>query len=171
MPMMRKREPWAVFFAKSLAVLVIVCAGLGYIHTRYTVGLDTQQVRCLDPYRVFVVDRWDTDPAKGILMAFVSDELEPFYPRGTVVVKQLRGLPGDHVRVTPEATYINGNRVGFGTDKLADKLGRPAESFAREYTLGSGEYFFVGWHEQSYDSRYWGVVAHTQIIGAAKPVL
>ncbi len=169
--LIKKREPWSRFALKALAALVIIGGTLGYAHARYTIGMDSQKIRCLDPYRVFVIDRWNLEPENGILMAFRSNELKPFYPDGTVVVKQIRGMPGDTIKVTTDATYINGGQISHGTAKLAEKLPRPAESYEREFTLADGEYFFMGWHEQSYDSRYWGVVRGNQLLGVAKPLM
>jgi conjugal transfer pilin signal peptidase TrbI len=165
----KKKEPWLIFALKAILVLIIILVSLFYIHNRFSIGIDEQAVRCLDPYKIFIIDKHSDLPARNELYAFHAMDMEPYHKAGTVAVKQAVGVPGDTVKVTPTVTYINGKPVGSGASELAIKLNNKAEFYTKEYVLNDEEYFFMGWHPQSFDSRYWGVVHISQLVGSATP--
>jgi signal peptidase I len=111
-------------------------------------------------------------------------------------VKRVIGLPGDHIRILAQHTYVNGTRLPepyvvhdpSGDDPLVDnfpptdrrylQLGlRPewADQIMKyvqrdELVVPPGHYFVMGDNrDRSWDSRYWGFVDHDAIIG--RPVV
>jgi conjugal transfer pilin signal peptidase TrbI len=68
--------------------------------------------------------------------------------------------------VTPERTTVNGVPVGEGL-ALAGTLQRPPSAFARAETLGAEALWMMGATGDSFDSRYWGPLPRTQLIGRA----
>lgn len=168
--LVKKKEPWLTFAFKAVMALIILLYALYYLHNRYSIGIDEQKVRCLYPYKIFIIDKHSKLPIRNEIYAFKAMGMEPYHKVGTVAVKQVVGVPGDIVKVTPSITTINGIPVGPGSSELADKLKKPAEFFSTEYALDEEEYFVMGWHPKSFDSRYWGSVYQDQLIGTAIPL-
>ncbi|WDL95653.1 signal peptidase I [Alicyclobacillus sp. ALC3] len=81
-------------------------------------------------------------------------------------VKRVIGLPGNTVKVTANAVYINGKKINESNPDIAKsnlpKLGT--------YHVPLGHYFMMGDNRTvSYDSRYWvhKYVARSAIVGEA----
>ena len=133
-------------------------------------------------------------PARGDIVVFHY----PIDPRQTFV-KRVIGLPGDRIRITSKTVYRNGtalaepyatykfdspgkHRGNFPGDPVAvPRLPDPRQTLAiedmlrnhvlnGEVVVPAGKYFVLGDHrDNSLDSRYWGFLNPSDIIG--KPVL
>lgn len=79
------------------------------------------------------------------------------------LVKRVIGLPGDHLTSRGNAIYVNGQRLKqWWTHNPI--LGRPIGSV----TVPANHYFMLGDNEaNSCDSRYWGTVPRSDIVGKA----
>ena len=162
----RARKPWPGFLLRVLLALAAVLAGGAYLGTRYHIGIDDQVVKCLPPYTVFLIDRWDKHIRRDRPFVFRSERMDPYFPDGTIVIKLAEGLPGDQIRVFPEGVTVNGKTVA-GPLVLAATVGRSRRNFAREGVVPPFAYVAIGRHPQSFDSRYWGFVRAHQVIGRA----
>ena len=150
----------------GLGLLVLAALGL-YLGTRFRVGVDSQVYKCLPPYSVWLIDRYDRVLIRGVTYSFFAgDAMAPFFGSGQRVVKRLRGLPGDQVIVTFERTTVNGVTIGTGL-ALAAALHQPPAVFARQVILPSDVVWVMGDTPDSFDSRYWGPLAIVQIRGRA----
>lgn len=81
----------------------------------------------------------------------------------TDLVKRVIGLPGDEVTSTGNSIYVNHHKL---TQSWAhnEPLGRPIG----KVTVPKNEYFMIGDNQPaSCDSRYWGEVPRSSIIGKA----
>lgn len=170
MKIIKKKESWGVFALKALISLALIVSALSYAHANFTIGIDDQKIRCLDPYKFFLVRNNPTSPKRDDLFAFSAQGMAPYQENGAMIIKQIRGVPGDHIKIEVGGTYINGEYIGMGPIILAEKLGKRPQDFVRTFTLKQGEYFFWGWHERSFDSRYWGPVTQDQLIGRATAI-
>ena len=99
-----------------------------------------------------------------------------------VLLKRVVGLPGDTLSLSDGRLYVNGKLLnepylrssdGDVTQTLpATGYGGPGDdtpwTLARPYTVPAGHYFMMGDNrEDSYDSRYWGPIARSDVIGRA----
>ncbi|MFZ5862396.1 MAG: signal peptidase I [Nitrospirota bacterium] len=120
------------------------------------------------PYRVFVV-------LHG--RSFGRDDLVAFrfggsryYPEGTLFVKVVKGLPGDRLEIREDRTvWLDGVRLD--SVRATDSKGRTVEPFRFEGVIPEDTYFLYSPAPNSYDSRYYGLIAKSQIIGRVVPLL
>jgi signal peptidase I len=109
-------------------------------------------------------------------------------------VKRVIGVPGDHIRLINKHVYVNGMKQddvyasfnwgqrdkfrdnfpngGFFADKIASKWFSQAQKLVDDGQLiiPEGYYFVLGDNrDDSYDSRYWGLVPAENIVG--RPLL
>ena len=133
-----------------------------------------QNALCL-PYRVFLIDTYHKHPARDDYLAFRADErLAPYFKAGATMIKAVRGLPGDRVQIG-DRIAVNGNTLatplpGLGVTPLAFTLGRQPIAFQRDEPVPADSYFVMGTTADSYDSRYWGYVRQSQVLGRAYPL-
>ena len=85
---------------------------------------------------------------------------------GQTIIKRAAGVPGDRVQVDHDTVRINGATVGEGL-ALAGTLKRPSTHFLRDDIVPSGYLWVMGATADSFDSRYWGFLPKTQVIGRA----
>ena len=101
---------------------------------------------------------------------------------GEVLIKRVVGLPGDLLALRSGRLYVNGVQA---SDSFVDKVDGVAEptqpaytsstgdpsapwSLAQPYRVPAGRYFVMGDNRtDSDDSRYWGTVPQSAIIGQA----
>lgn len=87
-------------------------------------------------------------------------------PNGTLL-KQIIAGPGDSVRVTAGDVFVNEFPIGLPPLENAI-LGM---ILSEEITLASDEYFVVGHHPRAIDSRTFGPIHFSQIVGACRLLL
>ncbi|KZL22683.1 S26 family signal peptidase [Pseudovibrio sp. Ad37] len=165
----RKKQSWRLFAFKALSVMVLLFVAAEAFSARYRIAYDPQKVKCLPNYSVYLLDTWDTSRERGGLYFFDARGFEPIFQDGTRLVKILSALPGDHVQVSHDGVFVNSSNLAKGL-ALADKLGSDPKDFLVSGTLQEGNYWFLGEHELSFDSRYWGAVDNDQILGRAYPI-
>ncbi|SET25382.1 S26 family signal peptidase [Thorsellia anophelis] len=161
--------PPKLFLLKMVIIGSFIILLLAYVSKRYFIGFDSQDDRCIPQYSLYLIDKWDKNLIKNRFYAFRATNLEPLYQDGTIMLKQLTGLPGDEVQVTEKYVMINDKPINFGMN-LASKLGMRPDYFIRNLTIDSKEYWFSGISETSFDSRYFGSVKQMDIIGRAIPL-
>lgn len=91
------------------------------------------------------------------------------YPRGTIFIKQVVGVPGDVVRRVGADFWVNDRYIGAA--KPVSRAGVPLEP-APAGVIGAGEYFVATPSPDSLDSRYalTGNVRAEQIVGKAHEI-
>lgn len=157
------------FLLKGVVLSLLVAGSVVALATRYSIGSATQEHLCLPPYRLWLIDKFDKEPVRGEIYAFKAKGLGPIFSDGTLIVKVLDGMPGDAVEVSPEQTTINGRLVATGL-AVADKYDLDPSRYVRQGTIEAGRFWFFGRTDDSFDSRYWGSVDHSQIMGRAYPL-
>ena len=162
-----EQKPVRFVLGALAACACVITAGVTF-QERYTVAVDTQATPCIEA-RVMLVDREHPNPKKGVLMAFYSSEnTQPVYPKGTLMAKYVVAGPGDTVKITPDETiWVNGKALGQGLPHLIGLPEKTRMKFIGQRVLGKDDYWVMGTHEMSFDSRYWGSVKAEQFIGRA----
>lgn len=168
----RKRAPWrfsARYMAKALVLSAVVAGSVVALTSRFTVAIAPQANLCLPPYRIWLIDKGDREPVRGDIFAFKSKGLQPLFSDGTMVVKVLKGMPGDEVQINLNGVRVNGVFVGHGL-AVASQHGIDPSRYVRTTTVGEGRYWMFGETLDSFDSRYWGSIGSDQIMGKAYPI-
>ncbi|MEK7548321.1 MAG: signal peptidase I [Patescibacteria group bacterium] len=94
----------------------------------------------------------------------------PANPKKTRLIKRVIGLPGETVESDSGRITINGQPLEE-TD-YRPRLGPPPYSEIKTERLGPGEYFLAGDNRpNSSDSRLWGSVKRTDILGRVSFIL
>jgi len=116
------------------------------------------------PGTIFLIDK-RTFPSLGEFVAFRWENDWP-YPRGSIFVKRLTGIPGARVTASDRRYFVDGREMGFAkeysTTGVQLKSGPTGE-------IPKGHYFVSADHPDSLDSRYalTGWVADDQVLGQA----
>ena len=72
-------------------------------------------------------------------------------------------------RTEGEEFYLNGEKIAVASGH--DSKGVAVASFRFDGVIPTGSYFVLGDGERSYDSRYWGFVRRSWIVGRGFPLL
>lgn len=88
------------------------------------------------------------------------------YVRDPFVLKRVAAVPGDHLVIKGGIVCVNGREVARGLP-LASFYKRSPSEFARDETVPAGRLFVVGNAERSDDSRYWGYLESSKVVGTA----
>lgn len=107
------------------------------------------------------------DPRRGDVMVFE-------YPvdRSKDFIKRVIGVPGDVIQVQNKVVYVNGTpyKNPHEVHKETDLLSRqqsPRDNFG-PVRVPANSYFMMGDNrDRSYDSRFWGFVKESDIVGEA----
>jgi signal peptidase I len=146
------------------------------------------------PFTTWHLAQWG-DPKRGDIVVFFSPV------DGTRLVKRVVGVPGDRVELKDDHLLVNGVAANYdllptetGRDVPADNFGRriyatetadgvrshpvtilPERQAMRSFgpvTVPPGKFFMMGDNrDNSYDSRFWGAVDRSQIVGRASMVV
>jgi signal peptidase I len=163
------------------ALLAVGCAWLvqAYLVKSYRIPSDSM-ANTLVPHQRVLVDRLIyrfRSVHRGDIIVFRSAALG-----NEVLIKRVVGLPGDLLALRSGRLYVNGVQA---SDSFVDKVDGVAEptqpayassagdpsapwSLAQPYRVPAGRYFVMGDNRtDSDDSRYWGTVPQSAIIGQA----
>lgn len=145
------------------------------------------------PFTTWHLAEWG-NPQRGDIVVFFSPH------DGKRLVKRVIGLPGDTVEMRNEQLLLNGEPVTytpldasisaavaepersaseFATEQLPSRphavMATPVLPATRSFgpvTVPAGEYFTLGDNrDNSFDSRFWGCVPRSQIVGRASAVV
>lgn len=102
------------------------------------------------------------DPSRGEIVVFSRPNQPGDQPP---LIKRLIGLPGETIEFRDTYVYINGTRL---EEPYLNEPCTPRNCEDQSWTLGAGEYFFMGDNRNhSLDSRSFGPIERQQIIGRA----
>lgn len=119
---------------------------------------------------------------RGSVVVFDANGVDPQVSVKTEYVKRVIGLPGDTVEAKNGNLYVNGKKVDQSYISKSERSSGTGtwtlHSISQEnswvlhngaYKVPKGEYFVLGDHRGvSNDSRYWGFVPKSKIVGVVK---
>ena len=119
---------------------------------------------------------------RGSVVVFDANGVDPQVSGKTEYVKRVIGLPGDTVEAKNGNLYVNGKKVDQSYISKSERSSGTGtwtlHSISQEnswvlhngaYKVPKGEYFVLGDHRSvSNDSRYWGFVPKSKIVGVVK---
>lgn len=95
--------------------------------------------------------------------------LRGYLPARVLLLKRVGAVAPQHVCVFDALVWIDGEPVA--TVRPADRLGRPLPSWPQCRQLRPGELFLLSvTNPASFDSRYFGPVSASAVIGVAHPI-
>jgi conjugative transfer signal peptidase TraF len=108
-----------------------------------------------------------------VLIRLASDVAElanrrNYLPKSTYLIKFVLAVAGDHVCRFGYRIFVRGVLAARALPR--DSLGRPMPSWQGCRQLASGELFLLADIQQSFDSRYFGVVSASDVVGRAVPL-
>lgn len=170
MPLSRFFRERKAFFLKSALLAGCLAISVTWFQSRFLIAFDKQTDPCFE-WRLFLVDTSRTVPQKGELIAYSALNMAPAVEDGQLAVKMAVGLPGDEISVSEHETRINQQpRFRSGLGLLYKLPGKAVADFERTFSVQDGQYFGMGTTPSSYDSRYWGTISDSQIVGIAHPI-
>jgi signal peptidase I len=115
--------------------------------------------------------RW-SKPHRGDVVVFRTDKISSI-PGPTIYLQRLAGVPGDRLSIRYASLYVNEGRVSMHT-KAGEIVyvnappGRYLDTNYDVVIVPSDRYFLLGDNSpNSYDSRYWGFLPASSVIGRA----
>lgn len=89
-------------------------------------------------------------------------------PKNRLLLKNVRGLPGDQVQITDRAIYINGHYIG--PIKEQDSAGLPMPKLRGRIPIPANHFLPIANRiPNSFDGRYFGPVSNDRIVHVVKP--
>ena len=161
----RKPRPWlhSVFGICCLALLLAVrIAGgspVGFIY-------DPNRLHCITDFHLGVFVKHQPSQFQRSELVMFKPVPALWYVREPFVLKRVVALPGDHLVIKGESVIVNGKEVVHGLE-LASVYMKSLEQLQRDEMVPDGRLFVIGDAQRSDDSRYWGYLEATKVVGTA----
>ncbi|TNC80107.1 MAG: signal peptidase I [Oleiphilus sp.] len=160
-----------VMLIKCLALSGAMLASVLVFKHYYLIGVNVYYETDLscDSARLFLMEnRQVNSVAYDDYLIFNKSPVEGLFKEERMFIKTVVGLPGDRVELMDNATLINGRLVADRSlSAKLRKIGLGEEYYSsKTFTIPEGHYFVLGKNlDYSFDSRYWGLVKHDDIVG------
>jgi signal peptidase I len=103
---------------------------------------------------------------EGEIVVFSEPPLDQCPGPGGDLVKRVIGLPGQTIYSAGNSIYVDGRLLAEPYLPGDDPLGAPIASKQHPYQVPSGEFYMMGDNRSdSCDSRYWGPIQGSSMIG------
>lgn len=117
---------------------------------------------------------WFCPPAEPVFtIALARGYLSPgFCPAGSsALLKRIVAVGGNHVVIAPTGTSVNGMPFPNSGQRAMDPARRLLPDYRLDTVLSAGQVLLLSdQHTGSFDGRYFGLVATTQLQGVVVPV-
>ena len=163
----------------TLALSAITGAiGGSILASPFRLGFDVQRLlgvpSCLPSYVYFLDYRKPIRaPKRGdyAVFSYPATNLGVGAREGQRAVKIVAALPGELVEIAGTELYMRGVPWAYDRLWLAKSIsGKTVGDFDAKYKVPEGTWFAYGTEKESLDSRYFGPVEQSRIVGYAKPL-
>ena len=147
--------------------------GLAYFafslfQANYKISYSQKAVYSL-PHGLYLTEFSDTFE-RGDVVAFILEKDRVIHKKGTNFAKIAAGVPGDKVTVEEYKVTVEtpeGEVMTYSVDMpyLTAKAGVPIEDYLKTYEVKEGEWFSLGTHRLSVDSKLFGMETTNKIVG------
>ena len=171
-PRRRRRRRGRALLELAVTVLVaVLLAGLLRAYAFQTFWIpSSSMVPTLGVYDRILVQKaffnWH-DVREGDIVVFSHPPLDDCPgPENGDLVKRVIALPGQTIYSSGNSVYVNGRLLAESYLPHDDPLGLPIASRQHPYRVPPGEFYVLGDNRAiSCDSRYWGPIAGSSIVG------
>jgi conjugal transfer pilin signal peptidase TrbI len=154
-------------YLKIAIFLMIFAQGIYTFKQSYGVGFSVTPSL---PYYVFLIDKKHLSFKKNDLIVFKYPGENIYnYKKDEQFVKIASCFPGDNLEVKDFEYFCNAKSIGIAFSK--DGKGKELKPFIFSGIIPKNEYFVVGTHPKSWDSKYWGFVSKERIVATAKGLI
>ena len=167
----RRRRRWRRALAEATVTILVavLLAGLVRTFAFQTFWIpSSSMVPTLGVYdRILVQKAFFTwhDVREGQIVVFSHPPLDHCLGEGDLV-KRVIALPGQTIYSSGNSIYVNGRLLAEPYLPQYDPLGPPIASSQHPYRVPAGEFYVLGDNRaDSCDSRYWGPITGSSIIG------
>lgn len=160
-------------------LLLALCAA-GAFAALAAVQFGTRSVRLIYNASESVPEGWyRVDPARelhvgSLVLARLPDDAASFaarrgyLPLGVPLLKPVAALASQEVCIQRQLVSIDHRTAAVALD--ADRRDRPLRAWPECRRLLDGELFLLSRNAESFDSRYFGPISITDVIGVAQPL-
>jgi len=170
-------RPVAIVFVTTAGSLVVALAGTALV------GGIRLNLTPSEPLGIWRIEPLSRAPVVGDLVFICPPATPPFqeaWQRGYLrrglceggfapLIKTVSALPSQHITIG-DAVEIDGAPLGASRLRKNDGQGRPIFPF-RGGIVPPGHVFLHSSFASSYDSRYFGTIPNSGLLGFAKPIL
>lgn len=133
----------------------------------FGLAYDPNREHCLIDYHLgFFVKHHPSEIHRSDLVMFLPVPALS-YVHEPYVLKRVAAIPGDHLVIKDEMVSVNGHQVVRGLVLASVYRKTPAE-LQRDEIVPPGQLFVIGDAGRSDDSRYWGYLESTKVVGTVK---
>lgn len=160
-----KKGPFVAAFVGALAIVFI-----WWSKPVVSLGFDPNDEKCLPDMRLSLMYHRPPTVLHGGDLVFWTPRAELAYIEQEFVMKQVAGVPGDHVVIKDGKVFVNGTLKVSGL-ALAGLYHHTPLELERDEVVPPGKVFVLGTHPHSDDSRYWGYLEIKTLDGVAFKLL
>jgi signal peptidase I len=169
----RRRRRWRALAETAITILVaVLLAGLARAFAFQTFWIpSSSMVPTLGVYdRILVQKAFFTwrDVREGDIVVFTHPPLDHCGDSQDDLVKRVIALPGQTIYSSGDSIYVNGRLLAEPYLPRYDPLGPPIPNATSQhpYRVPPGEFYMMGDNRAiSCDSRYWGPISGSSIVG------
>jgi signal peptidase I len=169
----QRRRTWRRTLVETVALVAVALLLAGLVRTFVFQVFwipSTSMVPTLDVNDRIVVDKLFFSPSdvhEGDIVVFSHPPLDECgESQQTDLVKRVIGLPGQTIYSQGNTIYINGKPLSEPYLPSHDPLGKPIASKQHPYKVPPGDFYVMGDNRAiSCDSRYWGPITGSSIVG------